>query len=83
MSRPMTKMVFVFILAVFVISLYAGCAAIQRYFAPKFTEEGVHTGARKMSENQCLDCHREGQEGAPKAPEKMLKRKKCVRCHLK
>lgn len=66
-----------------VIGLCGSCTWIQQRFAPKFTEQGVHAGASQMSEYKCLSCHREGLNGAPKAPEKMLKRKKCTRCHLK
>lgn len=65
------------------VGLYGSCTWIQRGFAPKFTDQGVHAGASQMSENKCFDCHREGLKGAPKAPEKMLERKKCIRCHLK
>jgi uncharacterized protein YceK len=79
----MKTMVSKIVLAICITSLLGGCTWIQRHFAPKFTEEGVHTGALQMSEDQCLSCHREGREGAPKAPEKMLNRKNCVRCHLK
>lgn len=64
------------------VGLCGSCTWIQRRFAPKFTEQGVHAGASQMSEKKCLSCHREGLEGAPKAPEKMLERKKCTRCHL-
>ncbi len=59
------------------------CTIIQRKFAPKFFEQGIHAGASKMSEQTCLSCHREGLKGAPKAPEKMLTRENCIRCHLK
>jgi hypothetical protein len=66
-----------------VVWLFSGCATLKRQFAPKFEAKGIHDKAEEMTETQCLDCHREGKEGAPKAPESMLERKNCVLCHLK
>jgi len=68
---------------VILIWLFSGCVTIKRLFAPKFVADGVHTNASKMTESQCLACHREGKEEAPVAPKSMLKRKNCIRCHLK
>ena len=71
------------ILLICLISAIFSCTAIQRKFAPKFFEQGIHSGASQMSEEKCLSCHREGLNGSPIAPEKMLNRKNCTRCHLK
>jgi hypothetical protein len=65
------------------IGLCCGCATLQRSFAPKFTATGVHENAQNMTEEECLSCHREGKDGAPKAPKSMLDRKNCSACHLK
>ena len=71
------------VLFICLISVIFSCTAIQRQFAPKFFEQGIHSGASQMSEEKCLSCHKEGLNEAPKAPEKMLNRKNCIKCHLK
>ncbi len=57
----------------------AGCAAL---FAPRITDTFIHRN-RVFSREDCLSCHLEGKDGAPKAPKAMLKegRRNCVRCH--
>jgi len=50
-------------------------------FAPGITDTRIHRMV--TPKEQCLSCHLEGKEGAPKAPARMLKedRKNCIRCH--
>lgn len=61
-----------------IVILCWGCAAI---FAPRITDTGVHRMV--TSREQCLSCHLEGKNSAPKAPDRMLEndRRNCVRCH--
>jgi hypothetical protein len=59
-------------------ALYIGCASL---LAPRITDTDIHHMVSKREE--CLSCHREGKEGAPVAPDRMLEpdRQNCVRCH--
>ncbi len=66
-----------------IVWIFSSCVTLKRQFAPKFEAKGIHENAEKMTEAQCLDCHREGKEDAPKAPKSMLERKYCIACHLK
>ena len=68
---------------VIVVWIFNSCTGLKRQFAPKFVAEGVHVGAEKMTEIQCLECHRNGKDSAPVAPKSMLERKNCIQCHLK
>ncbi|HWR82820.1 MAG TPA: hypothetical protein VN285_05930 [Candidatus Deferrimicrobium sp.] len=83
MSIGTKKRILSTILLVIVGCTMVACTAIRRQFAPKFEETGVHVGAQQMTEAQCLSCHKEGINGAPKAPSAMLTRTNCVRCHLR
>lgn len=65
------------------LALAAGCATFQRYGAPKFRAEGPHAEAGAMKPEDCFACHREGKDGAPKAPESMYGRENCSWCHLR
>ncbi len=62
--------------------LLLGCAAMQRWAAPKFEGKGPHEGAAKMTKEQCFSCHMQGKDGAPKAPESMYEKTDCSGCHL-
>jgi hypothetical protein len=59
-----------------------GCEAMERYGASKPRVEGVHEGARQMTEDRCFACHLEGKNGAPKAPSSMIGRRNCAGCHF-
>ena len=74
---------FYFCVIIILVCLSGACVTGTGLFAPKFVIEGVHLDAGEMTENQCLECHRDGKEGAPIAPKAMLDRKNCIRCHLK
>lgn len=74
---------FYFYVIIALVCLSGACVTGTGLFAPKFAAKGVHFNAREMTENQCLECHRDGKEGAPIAPRAMLDRKNCIRCHLK
>ncbi len=74
---------FYFYVVIALVCLSGACVTGTGLFTPKFAAEGAHLDAREMTENQCLECHRDGKEGAPIAPRAMLGRKNCIRCHLK
>jgi thioredoxin-related protein len=71
------------IIVLIVLWIFSSCLSLKRQFAPKFEATGSHERAEEMTEVQCLDCHRDGKERAPKAPKSMLERKNCIFCHLK
>jgi hypothetical protein len=81
-ERPMKKVLSILLLAALAGAALLGCEAFERYGASKFGPEGVHRDARGMTPEKCFECHREGVNGAPKAPESMLGRTNCVGCHL-
>lgn len=61
----------------------AGCATMQRWFAPSFRLSGPHAEAKGMGKAQCFECHRAGKDGAPKAPRSMYDKEECLSCHLR
>ncbi len=65
-----------------ILLLLLGCAAMQRWAAPKFEAKGPHAEADKMTKEKCFSCHMEGKDGAPKAPESMYEKTECNGCHL-
>ncbi len=72
-----------FYVVIALVCLSGACVTGSGLFAPKFIAEGVHLDAKEMTENQCLECHRDGKDGVPIAPKAMLNRENCIRCHLK
>jgi len=63
--------------------LFAGCMAMERYVAPRFSNTGAHEGAETMTPSDCFFCHLEGRFFSPKAPASMVGRPRCNGCHLK
>ena len=64
------------------LTIFTSCAAMQRWAAPRFEDEGPHKGAEAMTRNQCFSCHDDERDGAPKTPASMRNKKNCIGCHL-